>query len=91
MQVERLGPDRSEIPAIRVDTQLFDLRPLTGDIGGLFFSSAGVALTRQAVAAGVLSVLDDTGDANGCIHRRSEDLAPSSGDPHLHLRSSTWA
>lgn len=59
MQFQRLGPLRSEIPAVRVDGEVFDLRPLTADIDAAFLATDWAFRTRAALAAGELPTLAD--------------------------------
>jgi 2-keto-4-pentenoate hydratase/2-oxohepta-3-ene-1,7-dioic acid hydratase in catechol pathway len=54
----RLGAVGAEVPALHADGRTYDLRPLTIDIDGAFFSSDGIARARSALAAGELSELD---------------------------------
>jgi 2,4-diketo-3-deoxy-L-fuconate hydrolase len=57
MELLRLGPVGHEIPAVRQDGVVRDLRPLTDDLAGEFWTD-GVARVREALAAGSLPVLD---------------------------------
>ena len=58
MTLGRLGEPGSEIPVIRHDGRIYDLRSLTADIDGAFLSSDGIARARAAAAAGELPELD---------------------------------
>lgn len=57
MQLLRLGMTGHEIPAMRDDGAVYDLRPLTDDLAGDFWID-GIARTRDALAAGSLPVLE---------------------------------
>src|SRR3954449_2232008 len=58
----RLGPPRSERPAVLADDgRLLDLSGLTADLDGAFLSSGGIDKVRTAVAAGLLPELDPAG------------------------------
>ncbi len=54
MTLGRLGDPGSEIPIIRHDGRVYDLRPLTQDIDGAFLSSDGIGRARAAAAGGDL-------------------------------------
>jgi 2-keto-4-pentenoate hydratase/2-oxohepta-3-ene-1,7-dioic acid hydratase in catechol pathway len=62
MTLARLGAEGSEIPVIRHDGRVFDLRPLTADIDGAFLASDGVARARAAATAGDLPELAGADD-----------------------------
>ncbi|HWL87985.1 MAG TPA: fumarylacetoacetate hydrolase family protein [Polyangiaceae bacterium] len=64
MQFLRLGPPDHERPAVRHETTLYDLLPLTKDIDGSFLEADGVARTIAAIRAGQLPQLDDPGDGS---------------------------
>jgi 2-keto-4-pentenoate hydratase/2-oxohepta-3-ene-1,7-dioic acid hydratase in catechol pathway len=57
MTLGRLGDPGGEIPVIRHDGRVLDLRPLTADIDGAFLSSDGIARALTAAAAGDLPEL----------------------------------
>lgn len=57
MELLRLGPVGHEIPAVRHDGTVHDLRPLTDDLAGGFWID-GVDRVREALAAEALPVLD---------------------------------
>lgn len=59
MRMLRLGDRGSEVPAVRHDGVVYDLRPLTADIDGTFFAHDGIARTAEALRAGALVPLDD--------------------------------
>lgn len=59
MRLLRLGPLGAEVPAVLVDGEAYDLRPLTNDIDGAFLSANGVERTRAALSARSLPLLDD--------------------------------
>lgn len=58
MRLLRLGDRGSEIPAVRHDGAIFDLRPLTADIDGSFFADDGIGRAAEALAAGALDPLE---------------------------------
>ncbi len=58
MEFMRLGAFGEEVPAVRHQGTVFDLRPLTGDIDGAFWST-GVERTVDALDAGDLAPLPD--------------------------------
>lgn len=62
MTFGRLGDPGSEIPVIRQDGRVYDLRALTADIDADFLAGGGVARARAAAAAGELPELGDTAD-----------------------------
>lgn len=49
MELLRLGEIAAEIPAVRHDGTIRDLRPLTDDIDGAFLAADGIARTREAL------------------------------------------
>jgi 2-keto-4-pentenoate hydratase/2-oxohepta-3-ene-1,7-dioic acid hydratase in catechol pathway len=57
MELLRLGEPGREIPAVRQDGVVHDLRSLTDDLAGDFWAD-GVARVRAALAAGSLPVLE---------------------------------
>jgi len=57
----RLGAAGSEIPVIRYEDRVFDLRSLTTDIDGDFLAADGIARARAAAASGELTELADAG------------------------------
>lgn len=57
MQFLRLGPLGAEIPAGRVGAHTFDLRPLTRDIDGEFWASAGPQRVADALQKDVLPLV----------------------------------
>ncbi len=61
MTLGRLGEPGGEIPVIRHDGRVLDLRPLTADIDAAFLSSDGIARARTAAAAGELPEVADAG------------------------------
>ena len=61
MRFARRGPAGAEIPVVDTGDAVFDLRPLTADIGGPFLAGDGIARTRAALDAGTLPRLDDAG------------------------------
>ncbi|WP_137844505.1 fumarylacetoacetate hydrolase family protein [Microbacterium sp. 2FI] len=62
MTLARLGATGSEIPVIRHDGRVFDLRPLTADIDGAFLASDGIARAGTAATAGELPELAGADD-----------------------------
>jgi 2-keto-4-pentenoate hydratase/2-oxohepta-3-ene-1,7-dioic acid hydratase in catechol pathway len=62
MTLGRLGDRGSEIPVIRHEGRVYDLRTVTDDIHGAFLSSDGIARARAAAAAGELPELDGAAD-----------------------------
>lgn len=58
MPFGRLGEPGQEIPVLRTDSGVFDLRPLTTDIDAAFLASDGLTRARDAAAAGTLPLLD---------------------------------
>ena len=66
MKFLRLGTVGSERPHVRDDEgRLFDLSPITTDIDGAFLAGDGGRRTAEALAAGVLSRVDDPADGTG--------------------------
>jgi 2-keto-4-pentenoate hydratase/2-oxohepta-3-ene-1,7-dioic acid hydratase in catechol pathway len=59
MKFSRLGAVGNEIPVVRHEHAVFDLRPLTDDIGGAFLAANPVACVREALDENRLSVLPD--------------------------------
>ncbi len=59
MTLGRLGDPGREIPVIRHDGRIYDLRSLTADIDAGFLSTDGVARARSAVAAAQLPELEN--------------------------------
>ncbi|MEV8267727.1 fumarylacetoacetate hydrolase family protein [Microbacterium sp. NPDC076911] len=57
MTLGRLGNVGEEIPVIRHEGRVLDLRSLTADIDGAFLASDGIARARAAAAAGELAEL----------------------------------
>ena len=57
MELLRLGPVGHEIPAVRQDGVVYDLRPVTDDLAGDFWID-GVDRVRAALAEDALSVLE---------------------------------
>lgn len=49
MELLRLGELGAEIPAVRHDGTIRDLRPLTADVDGDFLAADGIARTREAL------------------------------------------
>lgn len=62
MTLGRLGDPGSEIPVIRHDGRVYDLRPLTADIDGAFLAGDGIARAHAAAVAGDLPELDGAAD-----------------------------
>jgi 2-keto-4-pentenoate hydratase/2-oxohepta-3-ene-1,7-dioic acid hydratase in catechol pathway len=62
MKFARFGPAGAEIPAIVTDDATYDLRGITGDIGGAFLASGGVDAARSALEAGTLPVLENAAE-----------------------------
>ena len=62
MTLGRLGAPGREIPVIRHDGRILDLRPLTDDIDGAFLAGDGIARARAAAAAGELPDVADAAD-----------------------------
>ncbi len=58
MRFGRRGPEGAEIPVLLHGEQVLDLREVTRDIDGEFFSSDGPARTAAAFAAGSLPILE---------------------------------
>lgn len=58
MPFGRLGEPGQEIPVLRTDSGVFDLRPLTTDIDASFLADDGLTRARTAAAAGDLTSLD---------------------------------
>ncbi len=58
MKFLRIGDRGSEVPAALFGGIHYDLRPITADIDGEFFSSGGVAVARRAVAEQTLPTLE---------------------------------
>ncbi|MEV7328220.1 fumarylacetoacetate hydrolase family protein [Micromonospora sp. NPDC093244] len=61
MNFLRLGPAGREIPIVQHDGTSFDLRSLTADLDGAFWSADGIARTRAALEHGELAELPDAG------------------------------
>lgn len=61
MRFSRLGVAGSEVPVAVVGGAAFDLRGITADIDGDFFSSGGVERSVAAMAAGELIELSEAG------------------------------
>ncbi|MDG4781346.1 fumarylacetoacetate hydrolase family protein [Micromonospora sp. WMMD961] len=59
MNFLRLGSVGREIPAVQHDGTTFDLRGLTADLDGAFWSADGIARTRSALDRGELAELPD--------------------------------
>lgn len=57
MELLRLGPAGHEIPAARQGGVTYDLRSLTDDLAGAFWTD-GAARTREAIDAGALTLLE---------------------------------
>ncbi|WP_396667237.1 fumarylacetoacetate hydrolase family protein [Microbacterium sp. R86528] len=62
MTLGRLGDVGEEIPVIRHEGRVLDLRSLTTDIDGAFLASDGIARARAAAAAGELAELAGAAD-----------------------------
>ena len=61
MRLLRVGERGREIPAVEVDGQWYDARPVTQDIDGAFLSGDRIERLREAVDAGELTVLERDG------------------------------
>ncbi|MFC8299009.1 fumarylacetoacetate hydrolase family protein [Micromonospora orduensis] len=61
MNFLRLGPAGREIPVVQHDGTSYDLRTLTADLDGAFWSADGIARTRAALEGGDLAELPDAG------------------------------
>ncbi|TNH29782.1 fumarylacetoacetate hydrolase family protein [Micromonospora orduensis] len=61
MNFLRLGPAGREIPVVQHDGTSYDLRVLTADLDGAFWSADGIARTRAALERGELAELPDAG------------------------------
>ena len=59
MELLRLGRPAQEVPALRADGTVYDLRPVTDDIDPAFFASDGIERVRLAHADGRLEELPD--------------------------------
>jgi len=59
MTFARLGDPGTEIPVLRHDGAVYDLRPLTADIDGAFLAADGLARARAAADRGELTPLPD--------------------------------
>ncbi|WZH35368.1 MAG: fumarylacetoacetate hydrolase family protein [Microbacterium enclense] len=59
MTFARLGDPGAEIPVLRHDGGVYDLRPLTADIDGPFLAADGLARARAAAERGELTPLAD--------------------------------
>ena len=59
MLFQRRGLPGQEVPAVLVDSTVFDLRSLTADIDGSFFSMGGIPRVQAALASGELAPLPD--------------------------------
>ncbi|WP_026551573.1 fumarylacetoacetate hydrolase family protein [Arthrobacter sp. H20] len=59
MELMRLGEAGLEIPAVRHEGAIYDLRGLTPDIDGTFLGAGGIGRARAALAAGELPELED--------------------------------
>ncbi len=57
MRFFRLGPVGQEVPVLRHEQQFFDLRLLTADLDGAFWSSGGTQRAAHALAQGELPTL----------------------------------
>jgi len=55
----RVRQESGHIPVVQVGTTMFDLRPLTSDIDGIFLSGSGMARTTDWIAEGRLRPLRD--------------------------------
>lgn len=54
MKLQRLGAPGAEIPVVRTTEGVYDLRPITTDIDGVFLSSDAIAHVARELAAGRL-------------------------------------
>ncbi len=59
MRFARLGPVGAELPVVLDGDRAHDLRPVTADIDGAFFATGGIARARQALADGILPLVDE--------------------------------
>ncbi|WP_153393912.1 fumarylacetoacetate hydrolase family protein [Ornithinicoccus halotolerans] len=92
MELLRLGPAGQEVPAVRHEGAVYDLRPLTTDVDGAFLAADGIARTRQALSAGELPALEGADElrvgapvarpmAVLCIGQNYAAHAAETGDP----------
>lgn len=92
MQLMRLGPLGSEVPAVRDDRGgTYDLSGLTDDIDASFLATDGIARARRALAEGSLPPLEPDGRRVGaplarpgavlCIGQNYAAHAAETGDP----------
>lgn len=92
MELLRLGPAGQEVPAVRHEGAVYDLRPLTTDVDGAFLGADGIARTRQALDAGELPALQGADElrvgapvarpmAVLCIGQNYAAHAAETGDP----------
>lgn len=65
MELIRLGESGSERPAVRHEGAVFELSGLTADLTGDFLGDGGIARVTEALAAGSLSTVEDTGQRIG--------------------------
>jgi 2,4-diketo-3-deoxy-L-fuconate hydrolase len=61
MKLGRLGEAGAETPVAFTDEGVFDLTGITPDLDGAFFSSEGMTLVREALAAGGLPIVESDG------------------------------
>ncbi|QQQ73998.1 fumarylacetoacetate hydrolase family protein [Saccharothrix sp. 6-C] len=92
MRLLRVGPAGAERPAVLdADDVAHDLTPLTADIDGAFLAGGGVDRVRQALADGLLPVVDLAGQRVGapvarpgkvvCVGLNYADHAAETGTP----------
>lgn len=92
MELMRLGTLGQEIPVVRQNGTVFDLRALTPDIDGSFLRDDGVKRVRDALAAGELPEIPDatslrvgapvaTIGAVVCVGQNYAAHAAETGDP----------
>ncbi|MBX7266588.1 fumarylacetoacetate hydrolase family protein [Micromonospora sp. Llam7] len=93
MNFLRLGPAGREIPAVQREGTTYDLRTLTADLDGAFWSSDGIAGTRAALDRGDLAELPGAATLRVgapvarpnkivCIGLNYRDHAAETGAPH---------
>lgn len=91
MRLLRVGERGAEIPAVEVDGDWYDARPVTDDVDGAFLAGDGLARLRRAVDAGELARIDRGGLRVGapiarpgkvvCIGLNYRDHAEETGAP----------
>lgn len=92
MELMRLGERGHEIPVVRRNGTVYDLRPVTPDIDGSFLKDQGIGRVRDALAAGELPEVPDAGSlrvgapvatigAVVCVGQNYAAHAAETGDP----------